>query len=377
MTHKRQKQVAIIVIVAIVVVWLGVGLVMLSRWLQSSEGVPGLGSADGNTVITREEADTADLVNKVSPTVVSIVTTQVAGQGYFVQEVEGAGTGIIISDDGYILTNKHVVSGARTVQVVRSDGTRYEEVTVVGQDPLNDIAFLKIKDAKDLPVASIGDSGTVRVGQKVIAIGNSLGQYQNTVTSGIISGLGRPVTAASSELGSRVESLTDLLQTDAAINPGNSGGPLINTSGQVIGINTAIASDAQSIGFAIPINAAKGLIRGVLDNGKVEKAYIGVQYLSITPDIRAEYDLSVTQGAYINVSGDGSAIVSGGPADKAGIRDGDIITKVGDKTVGDQGGLGYLVAEYRPGEKIKLTIVRDGRTIELELTLGTYSQPQN
>lgn len=377
MTHKRQKQVAIIVIAAIAVVWLGVGLVMLSRWIQPDEGVPGLGSADGNTLITREEADTADLVNKVSPTVVSIVTTQVAGQGYFVQEVEGAGTGIIISDDGYILTNKHVVSGARTVQVVRSDGTRYEEVTVVGQDPLNDIAFLKIKDAKDLPVASIGDSGTVRVGQKVIAIGNSLGQYQNTVTSGIISGLGRPVTAASSELGSRVESLTDLLQTDAAINPGNSGGPLINTSGQVIGINTAIASDAQSIGFAIPINAAKGLIRGVLDNGKVEKAYIGVQYLSITPDIRAEYDLSVTQGAYVNASGDGSAIVSDGPGDRAGIKDGDIITKVGDKTVGDQGGLGSLVAEYRPGEKVKLTIVREAKTIELELTLGTYSQSQN
>ncbi|OYW41732.1 hypothetical protein B7Z28_02225, partial [Candidatus Saccharibacteria bacterium 32-45-3] len=287
-----------------------------------------------------------------------------------------AGTGIIISADGYILTNKHVVSEAQTVEVVTSDGTRYKDVAVIGQDPLNDIAFLKIKNAKDLPVAEIGDSGTVRVGQNVITIGNSLGQYHNTVTSGIISGLGRPVIAGSSDLGSRVESLTDLLQTDAAINPGNSGGPLLNMSGQVIGINTAIASDAQSIGFAIPINAAKGLMRGVLANGKIEKAYIGVQYVSITPDVRSQYDLAEKQGAYIRGSANSSAVVSGGPADKAGVKDGDIITKINDKVIGDQGGLGSLVAEYLPGEKIKLTIVRNGKTIQLDLTLGSYSQAQ-
>ena len=328
MATGRQKKVAVTVLVLVVLVWSGVGLVMFARWWddQRSQTSSLERGVDGNATITKEEANLADLVKKVSPTVVSIVTTQVSGQGYFQQEVEGAGTGIVISSDGYIVTNKHVVSGARTVQVVMSDGTRHSDVSVIGADPLNDIAFLKMKGVKDLPVASLGDSGTVRVGQNAIAIGNSLGQYQNTVTSGIISGLGRPVTAASSELGSRVESLTDLLQTDAAINPGNSGGPLINMAGQVIGINTAIAADAQGIGFAIPINAAKGLIRGVIAHGKVEKAYVGVQYVAITPDIRTQYDLSVKQGALVRASGSGSAVVSGSPADKAGVKDGDIIS---------------------------------------------------
>ena len=376
MATGRQKRVAVTVLVLVVLVWSGVGLVMLARWWddQRSQTSSLEHGVDGNTTITKEEANLADLVKKVSPTVVSVVTTQMSGQGYFQQEVEGAGTGIVISSDGYIVTNKHVVSGARTVQVVMSDGTRHSDVSVIGADPLNDIAFLKMKGVKDLPVASLGDSGTVRVGQNAIAIGNSLGQYQNTVTSGIISGLGRPVTAASSELGSRVESLTDLLQTDAAINPGNSGGPLINMAGQVIGINTAIAADAQGIGFAIPINAAKGLIRGVIAHGKVEKAYVGVQYVAITPDIRTQYDLSVKQGALVRASGSGSAVVSGSPADKAGVKDGDIITKVNDKVVGEQGGFGSLVAEFMPGEKIELTIIRDGKERQISLTLGTYTE---
>ena len=376
MATGRQKKVAVTVLVLVVLVWSGVGLVMLARWWddQRSQTSSLERGVDGNTTITKEEANLADLVKKVSPTVVSVVTTQMSGQGYFQQEVEGAGTGIVISSDGYIVTNKHVVSGARTVQVVMSDGTRHSDVSVIGADPLNDIAFLKMKGVKDLPVASLGDSGTVRVGQNAIAIGNSLGQYQNTVTSGIISGLGRPVTAASSELGSRVESLTDLLQTDAAINPGNSGGPLINMAGQVIGINTAIAADAQGIGFAIPINAAKGLIRGVIVHGKVEKAYVGVQYVAITPDIRTQYDLSVKQGALVRASGSGSAVVSGSPADKAGVKDGDIITKVNDKVVGEQGGFGSLVAEFMPGEKIELTIIRDGKERQISLTLGTYTE---
>ena len=376
MATGRQKKVAVTVLVLVVLVWSGVGLVMLARWWddQRSQTSSLERGVDGNATITKEEANLADLVKKVSPTVVSIVTTQMSGQGYFQQEVEGAGTGIVISSDGYIVTNKHVVSGARTVQVVMSDGTRHSDVSVIGADPLNDIAFLKMKGVKDLPVASLGDSGTVRVGQNAIAIGNSLGQYQNTVTSGIISGLGRPVTAASSELGSRVESLTDLLQTDAAINPGNSGGPLINMAGQVIGINTAIAADAQGIGFAIPINAARGLIRGVIANGTVAKAYVGVQYVAITPDIRTQYDLSVKQGALVRASGNNSAVVSGSPADKAGVKDGDIITKVNDKVVGEQGGFGSLVAEFMPGEKIELTIIRDGKERQISLTLGTYTE---
>lgn len=370
MSTGRQKKLAIIIVVVIALAWLGVGAAMLGYWLDGGQQ-PEVSDQGSNVVISQKEADLAELVEKTSPTVVSIVTSQVSGQGFFQQEVEGAGTGIVISEDGYILTNKHVISEARSVQVVMSDGTRHSDVTIVGSDPLNDIAFLKIKNVSDLKVATLGDSGAMRVGQDVIAIGNSLGQYQNTVTSGIVSGLGRPVTAASSELNSRVESLTDLLQTDAAINPGNSGGPLINSAGQVVGINTAIAADAQGIGFAIPINAAKGMIRGVIANGKVEKAYLGVQYVAITPDVRTEYKLSVDQGALVR-SGSGSAVESNSPADEAGIKDGDIITKVNEKYVGKQGGLGSLVAEFMPGEKVTLTIIRDGKEQQKTLTLGAY-----
>ena len=370
MSTGRQKKLAIIIVVVIALAWLGVGAAMLGYWLDGGQQ-PEVSDQGSNVVISQKEADLAELVEKTSPTVVSIVTSQVSGQGFFQQEVEGAGTGIVISEDGYILTNKHVISEARSVQVVMSDGTRHSDVTVVGSDPLNDIAFLKIKNVSDLKVATLGDSGAMRVGQDVIAIGNSLGQYQNTVTSGIVSGLGRPVTAASSELNSRVESLTDLLQTDAAINPGNSGGPLINSAGQVVGINTAIAADAQGIGFAIPINAAKGMIRGVIANGKVEKAYLGVQYVAITPDVRTQYKLSVDQGALVR-SGSGSAVESNSPADEAGIKDGDIITKVNEKSVGKQGGLGSLVAEFMPGEKVTLTIIRDGKEQQKTLTLGAY-----
>lgn len=375
MQQKKKKR-ALVILAVIAGVWLVVGAGVLGAWLssQATQKNNSLTSGvDGNQVVTEDEADLANIVKKVGPTVVSVVTTQTTGSGRFQTTSEGAGTGIIVSADGYILTNRHVVQDARTLEIINSEGERYSDVTLVGSDPLNDIAILKIKGAKDLPAAELGDSGTVRVGQRVIAIGNSLGQYQNTVTSGIISGLGRPVTAATDELGMNVESLTDLLQTDAAINPGNSGGPLINMAGQVIGINTAIVSDAQSVGFAIPINAARGIIRGVLANGTIQKAYLGVQFVAITPDIRAELNLSERNGALVKSGTSGqSAVISGGPADKAGIREGDIITKVDDRVIGEQGGLGSLIAEFLPGEKVTLTIIRDGKTQEVSVTLGSY-----
>ena len=244
----------------------------------------------------------------------------------------------------------------------------------MGVDPLNDIAFLKINGVDNLSPATIGDSSTVRVGQKVIAIGNSLGKFQNTVTSGIISGKGRPLQASSDsddDQDQKPESLTDLLQTDAAINPGNSGGPLLNMAGQVIGINTAIVEDAQSIGFAIPIGAAKGLIRSVLEKGEINKSYIGIRYLEVTPETRAANKLSVKNGAFVGgVSG--QLVQQGGPADKAGIKSGDIITKVNDKTIGEHGGLTSLIGEYLPGETIELTVIRDNREQKLRLTLGAY-----
>lgn len=272
---------------------------------------------------------------------------------------------MIVSKDGYILTNKHVIEGSKTATVVLSNGMSYKNVPVIGTDPLNDLAFLKIPDAKDLPIIELGDSKTVRVGQQVIAIGNALGQYQNTVTSGIISGLGRPVSAESE---SGVENLSDLLQTDAAINSGNSGGPLLNMQGQVIGINTAVAADAQNIGFAIPIGAAKGMLSRLVATGKLQRAVVGVQYLPITPEVREEYKLSAEKGDYVTRVGG----VANSVAEKAGIKEKDIITKVNGVDVEPGKSTSTLVGEFQPDDEITLTVLRGNEILELKLQLGVF-----
>lgn len=370
----RNNVIIIGIVVAVLVCFVaGYGGARLYSFLTQNSTVVGHQSVanDGNRAITQQQADITSVVNKVSPSVVSILTTsQSTSPLYGTQEQDSAGTGIIISKDGYILTNKHVVDGANTVSVVLSDGTTYDNVQVVGTDPLNDIAFLKIPNVSNLTPATLGDSSTIQVGEDVVAIGNSLGQYQNTVTSGIISGVGRPISAQS---GSTVENLTDLIQTDAAINPGNSGGPLLNLSGQVIGINTAIIQDAQGIGFSIPINATKGMIKGVLAGKGVQRAYLGVNYIPITADVAQHYNLPVKQGGYVFGSGTSPAVVSGSPADKAGIQDKDIITQVGGIAVGPKGDVSSLVAEYAPGDTVQLTIIRGGKTMTVNVTLAAYN----
>lgn len=331
---------------------------------------------DGNATVTANEESIAAVAKTVSPSVVSILTTNQQAATYYNQgyEQQGAGTGMIVTADGYIMTNNHVIDGADTVTVVLSNGDTYDNVQVVGSDPLNDVAFLKIKDVKDLPTVVFGDSKTIRVGQNIVAIGNALGQYQNTVTSGIISGTGRPVTASSDGTASgSTENLTDLIQTDAAINPGNSGGPLLNFKGQVIGINTAVASDAQGIGFSIPIGATKGILSHLIKTGKIERAYLGVQYVSITPEVKTQYKLPVGIGDYITAN-KGNSVQSGGPADKAGIKDGDIITKVNGFEVGKVASVASLVSEYEPGDTVEVTVIRDGKERTFKVTLGTYQQ---
>jgi serine protease Do len=375
--QKPSRKTLIIIGVAIIVVCFAAGLGgarMYYSFMAQDSDVTGHQSVanDGNKPVTQEETDIANVVEKVSPSVVSIVTTSQSVSPYYgAQEEDSAGTGIIISKDGYVLTNKHVIDGATTVQVVTSDGTTYDNVKVLGSDPLNDVAFLKIPNVSNLKAAELGDSSSIRVGQKVVAIGNSLGQYQNTVTSGIVSGTGRPISAQS---GDNVESLTDLIQTDAAINPGNSGGPLLNLAGQVIGINTAIIQDAQGIGFSIPINATKGVMKGVLAGKGIHRAFLGVNYVTITADVAKHYNLSVKKGGYV-FNGDGkTAVVSGSPADKAGIKNKDIITKVGGIAVGDKGDVSSLVAEYAPGDTIQLTVLRDGKALNLDVTLSEYKK---
>lgn len=370
--HRLRKAFVVSCILLLVGVLIGTsGMYSFQEWQRAHNSTTKTNVADGNTIVSPGEVDIAKVAAKVSPSVVSVLTSaQAATFGGLQQTQEGAGTGIIISKDGYVMTNNHVIDSADTVSVVAADGTTYDNVKVVGRDPLNDVAFIKISGVNNLTPAEIGDSSSIRIGQNVVAIGNALGQYQNTVTSGIISGTGRPVSA---QAGDNVESLTDLLQTDAAINSGNSGGPLVNMAGQVIGINTAVATNANGIGFAIPINSTKGVLKGVLDNGKVSRAYLGVNYVAITPEVAKRYNLSVMRGAYVLAPQSGPAIVSGSPADKAGVKDKDIITKVNDIEVGDRAGVSSIVGQYAPGDTIHLTILRGGQTLKIDVTLSAYS----
>ena len=322
------------------------------------------GSGDSNSA-SFVEGSIAEVANRLAPAVVSIL---VEGRSSSVS----AGTGMIITSDGYILTNKHVVDGARSITIITDNNDTYENVKLVGTDPTNDVAILKV-NAKDLPTVTLGDSKTIIIGQQVIAIGNALGQYQNTITSGIISGLGRSLTAYSSDY-SMSEELSDMIQTDAAINAGNSGGPLVNAAGEVIGINTAVSSEGSNLGFAIPISSVKGLIKSVIEEGRVTRSYAGVRYFNITPDIAIEYDLPVTSGAYLFTDSSEPAVIEGSPAADAGLETGDIITKVNGISIGRSGSFSSLLGEYAPGDTVQLEILRDGETKTLKLTLGTYEE---
>jgi len=360
-----------IVIAAIILAAGGITCTLLMRGGRNSLNT----FVDGNLAADSKEASVSDIIDKVSPSVVSIVTNT-KSQSLFggSRQVQAAGTGIILSKDGFVLTNKHVVEGAQSVTIVASDGSTYDAVSLVGTDPLNDLAYLKIKDVNNLTPAALGDSSTARVGQNVIAIGNALGQYQNTVSKGIISGKGRAVSASDSSGNSR-ESLTDMLQTDTAINSGNSGGPLINYSGQVIGINTAVASNAEGIGFSIPINAAKGTIQQVLAGKGVQRAYLGVNYTDITPEIAKHYSLPSKYGAYVTGGrSEDVGVTANSPAAKAGIQDKDIITKVNGTELGARGNLSSVLGQYQPGDTIDLTVMRSGKTINIKVTLAAYQE---
>ena len=330
------------------------------------------GGADGNSA-NFVEGSIADIADKVSKSVVSIVSSTRTRSMFGDYNSAAAGTGVIVSPDGYILTNKHVVGGASEINVVLDDGTIYENVAVVATDPLNDIAFLKIDGVSDLPAATLGNSKTIQVGQQVIAIGNALGEYQNSVTSGIISGTGRSVTASDST-GSLTESLSDMIQTDTAINSGNSGGPLVNAAGEVIGINTATSSTAENMGFAIPISSVKGMLSQLMESGKAERTYLGVYSTEITPAVAKAYNLPVNTGVYIYSPSNYSAIVAGSPAAKAGMRDKDIVTAVNGVKIGAAGSLSSLLGEYKPGDTVQLTVVREGNEIAINVTLEGYSK---
>lgn len=304
------------------------------------------------------------IAGEVGKSVVSINSIQEDGRG-------AAGTGVLINSNGLILTNKHVVEKVSESVTIVTHDSEEQQAKVVGKDSTNDIAFLQVDNIpKNIPPARLADSASVKVGDKVLAIGNTLGEFQNTVTSGIVSGIGRPIEVGD-ENGMSYESLFNLIQTDAAINPGNSGGPLVNINGEVIGINTAIVQEAQSLGFSIPINDIKPLISQIEQTGNLgEKAYLGVRYLNLNASIAKNLNLTINAGAVVYTSS-GNPIEPGSPAQQAGIQQLDVITAINQTPVDGSSSLSSVLAKFKPGEQVSLTVFRSGVSIKLNVTLGS------
>ncbi len=288
------------------------------------------------------------------------------------ERIVGGGTGFIVSEDGLVLTNKHVIGdeSARYVAVLSSGESK--DLTVLAVDPVNDLAVARLPSGGKYAALTLGDSSAIRIGQTVIAIGNTLSQYQNTVTKGVISGVGRRVVAGSGSGGSEV--IEQALQTDAAINPGNSGGPLLTLDGTVVGINTAINQGGQSIGFAIPSNLAKQVLESVKKYGRIVRPWVGVRYVLIDAEYAKERQLSVDHGALISRGAQGQelAVVPGSPADVAGLQENDIVISVNGKDVTTEMPLGAMIAQYQPGATVDLKILRKSKEMNVKVTLGEF-----
>lgn len=339
-------------------VWAGVGSGMGTCSLKSSK-----------QLVVQESSAIISVAKKVSPSVVSIESKSTVNGFFGPQEAKSSGTGIIIGADGLIMTNRHVVSDvSATYTVTMSTGRVLKNAKVLARDSFNDIAFIRVDD-KDLPAAAMGDSSALQIGQRVVAIGNALGRFQNTVTEGIISGIGRPIEAGSASSTSGTEALTNLLQTDTAINSGNSGGPLVNLDGQVVGMNTAVASDAQNIGFAIPIDDAKSLIASVVSTGKIVRPYLGVRFVTLTKEIATANGLKVEEGAWLRGTVTAPSVVNGSPADKGGLKEGDVIVKLGGDDVTAASSLPSVVAKHKAGERVEVVVMRDGKKQTLTVML--------
>lgn len=320
----------------------------------------------------------ADIVEKTSPAVVMIRTTSESGRRsidpffndpffreYFGGRVpkgtgpkfsSGMGSGFIISKDGYILTNQHVIDGAVKIEVIMSGKDNPIPAKLVGSDFELDLAVLKINDQNDLPMIELGDSDTVRVGEWSIAIGSPQG-LDHTVTVGVISAKGRPITVQDRQY-------KNLLQTDASINPGNSGGPLLNTKGQVIGINTAVNASAQGIGFAIPTSTIRPVLDTLINNGKITRPWLGVYLQPVNKEIAGYFKLNSTEGVLVN------SVVEGGPAYNAGIVQGDVIVEIDKEKVTNTEDLTSLMEKKKPGQKVLVVVYRGGQKVNLDVTIG-------
>jgi 2-alkenal reductase len=329
--------------------------------------------------VTEAETAVVAAVKQAAPAVVTVVNTLAPNaqpnetQGLplpFPQQGDpqrpdrqprASGSGVIISNDGYIITNNHVVENQQSLAVIFADGSRHE-ASLVGTDPLQDLAVIRVKDAVPA-VAAVGDSNALQPGATVIAIGSPLGDFKNSVTVGVVSALNRSVPGSSME---------GLIQTDAAINHGNSGGPLVNLHGEVIGINTLVVrgtgtalDQAEGLGFAIPSATVKTVSQKLIAEGKVSYPYLGVSYGMIDAELAAENNLPVTNGALV------SEVQPGQPAAKAGVQNGDIITAVDGQKLGSDVSLRGVLLAHAPGDNVKLEVLRDGKTLSLDVTLAT------
>lgn len=310
-------------------------------------------------------ADMVDVVNKAVVTVINKQTFAGFGQTTSQLQPAGSGTGFIVSKDGYVITNNHVVEGSDSLSVIFVDGTEIP-ATLVGTDAISDLAVIKIQDPVPATV-ELGDSSTLRVGEEIVAIGSALGEYTNTVTQGIVSGLGRSLDAQG---GSGME---NMIQHDAPINPGNSGGPLLNMAGQVVGVNTAVVRQAEpgvtaeGLGFAIPSNTVKDIARQLIENGKIDRPFLGISYQLINPQLAAAQNLPVDHGAYV------ADLVPGGPAAAGGVQTGDIITAIDGEEISQTTSLQDLLFQHKPGDQVELTIARgpSGQESTVQVTLGT------
>jgi serine protease Do len=329
----------------------------------ASAGGPAATSVN-QPVTLNESSAIIDVAAKAGPSVVRIFETGVDPNSIDQsQQTQGIGSGIIFDPSGWILTNRHVVSGANALTVELKDGTRYPG-TIYGVDTLTDLAIVKV-DATGLPAATMGNSDGLKVGQLVVAIGSPLGTFSNTVTSGIVSAVGREIQTDGG-------SLRNLIQTDAAINPGNSGGPLLDSTGAVIGIDTAIAQGASGIGFAIPVNIARPIMRQALAGQQLKRPYIGIHYEQIDAQVAKDAKLPVKEGAWVQADRTSSdpAVVAGGPAAKGGVKEGDIVTKINDITIDTLHPLDMVLSQFAPGDTVTLTILRNGASTTVQVTLG-------
>jgi serine protease Do len=379
----------------------GKGLAFLKENVLNQKVEEGKNAKKNNLSLVEEDSAVVNLVEKTSPAVVSIIITKDVpklnsfflnpfsndpffnsfGSGQNEQDNQndsgsdsnkvevGGGTGFIVDSEGYVITNRHVVSDQTAdYTVMMNDGEKIE-AKVLAKDNFGDIAVLKIESEKKLPTVKLGNSENLKIGQTTVAIGNSLGEFRNTVSKGIISGLKREVEAGNGY--GQSETLEEVIQTDAAINPGNSGGPLLDLKGQVIGVNVAMAQGAENIGFAIPINQVKRVYESVKENGKISYPYLGVRYAVLNKQIQKENNLNFDYGALI-VRGQKNtdlAIIPGSPADKAGLVENDIILEIDGKKIQKDNDLAKIIRSKNVGDTLTLKVWSKGDTKTVKVTL--------